>query len=195
MIETTKGEPMKRPVRPVSDYQEHESYPSFEAENEGEGVSRREFLGKAAAAAAVAAGAVILPTAARATRGEKDTRQKVLLNLGRQQIGKSSMSAQRVVVFTGDKKLARWLKRYSNRSSITGALSPILRKATEDVLVDGKKLYRLERKLGAALIRHYRKKSGKTTRQPDLMLVVGRYYRPRMLGRMPRPHYRPRRKP
>jgi len=210
---------MKRPVQPVSEYQDHERYPSFvvggvdesegvgegagvgggegrgEGRGEGGGVSRRAFLGKAGAAAAVAAGAVILPTAARATWGDKDKRQKVSLYLGRVQVGKSSMSAQRVIVFTGDKNLARWLKSYSNRRSITQALSPILRKAKDDVLVDGKKLYGLERKIGAALVRHYRKKTGKTARQPDLMMIVGRYWRPRMLGRMPRPYYRRRIRP
>jgi hypothetical protein len=185
---------MKRPVQPVSDYQEHD-YPTF-----ADGcVNRRGFLGTAAAGALAAgvatAGAVILPTEARAARTDKDPREKVSLYLGRQRLGGSHMSAQRIVLFTADKKLARWMKRYSNRSSITQALSPILRKAKADVLVDGKKLYRLERKLGATLVRHYRKKTGKSTKQPDLMLVVGRYRRPRLRGKIRRPHFRPRIKP
>jgi len=170
---------MKRPVQPVSEYQEHEKYPSIEEE----GVSRRGFLGKVAAASAVAAGAVILPTEARAGRVDEDKREKVTLYLGRyQRIGKSHMSAQSIVLFTGDKKLALWLKRRSNRSGLTQAMSPALRKAKDGVLTDGKKLYRLERKLGVELVRHYRKETGKSARQPDLMLVVRRYYRPRMLG-------------
>jgi hypothetical protein len=183
---------MKRPLQPVSEYRNHEEYPAME----DAGVSRRGFLGKVAAASAVVAGAVVLPTEARAGRGAPDNRQKVSLHVGRyQRVGKSHMSVKRIVLFTGDKKLAKWLKRHSNRSGITQAMSPVLRKAKDGVLLDGKKLYRLERQLGAELIRHYRKKTGKTARQPDLMLVVGRYSRPRMMGSPVRPHFKPRIRP
>ncbi len=178
---------MKRPIRPVGDYQEHDGYPSFESED----LNRRDFMKKAAATGAVATGVILLPTEARADRRDKDSRQKVSIYIGRIRLGKGTMSAQRIIVWTADKKLAGWLRKYSNRRGVTNTLTPILRKAKEDVLVDGKKLYRLERKLGAALTRYYKKKTGKTTKQPDLMMVVGRYWRPRMRGRIRRPIYRP----
>lgn len=188
---------MKRPVQPVHEYLEHERYPAVDVEDEddvalgGEGVSRRDFLGQAVVASAATAGVMTLGSEALAAPRDKDTRQKVSLYLGRLRVGNSQMSVQRIVVFTGDKKLAHWMRRYQNRSGITRAVSPVLRKTKADVLLDGKKLYRLERKIGAAVARYYRKKTGKATGQPDLMLVVGRYWRPRMMGRMVRPHFRP----
>lgn len=187
---------MKRPVQPVYEYHQHERYPAVEVEDavepEPEILSRRDFLGKAVVAGAATAGVMTLGSEALATGKDKDKdpRKKVSIYLGRQQVGKSQMSVQRIILFTGDKKLARWVGHYRNRSGITQAVSPLLRKSKAEVLMDGKKLYRLERKVGAAVVRHYRKKTGKAAQQPDLMLVVGRYYRPRMRGRIRRPIFR-----
>lgn len=200
----------QRSVQPVRRYLEHERYPAVECDDTGaldelkeleelENVSRREFLGRAAASATVLGAAGVGLTArspeGRAAGKGGDNRYKVSLSLGRQRLGNSTMSVRQVILWTADKKLASWLRSYSNRRGVTGVFSPILRKTTEKVLVDGKKIYHLERKLGAALVRHYRKKTGRHASQPDLMIILGRHWRPRLRGAIVRPTFRPRPRP
>ena len=153
-------------------------------------LSRRGFLKAAAATSAV--GAVAVGTRAEAAPAFKDKREKITVYLSSyQRIGKSSMRAQRLVVFTKDKKLASWLRNYREQRQVRDALMKVVGKAKEEVLYDGKKLYALERKLGAVVAAQYKKRKKLRVAQPDVMLHVSYYYRRRLMGKMPSPRWRP----
>jgi len=173
---------MKRPVRPASEYEGHESYPS----SEEAWLSRRVFLRTAAATVAVsAAGATVLGSEAGAAPGPgaKDKRHRVAIRLDRYtQIGQSGLRADQLIVYTGDKGLARFLRKTSDQRRVNQALTKRLRKVKPKTLYDGRKLYRLERSLGAIVTNVYRKRTGRGARQPDVMLNITRYYRYRRTG-------------
>ena len=83
---------MKRRIRPLTEYREHERYPT----SDGGDLSRRDFLRRAAATSAVTAGTVAGVGAAGAAPAKKDNRQRITLYLGPyEQIGHSGMSARR----------------------------------------------------------------------------------------------------
>lgn len=167
---------MKRPLEPVSEYEGHESYPS----SEQVWLSRRVFLRTAATTVVVsAAGATALGGEAGAAPapGVKDTRQRVTIHLDRYtQIGKSGLRADKLIVFTGDKDLASFLRKHVDPRRLKQALMKRLRKVKPKTLYDGRKLYRLERSLGAIVTKQYRKRYGRGVRQPDVMLSITRYH-------------------
>lgn len=179
---------MKRPLQPVSEYEGHESYPSHEQA----GLSRRGFLRTAATATAFAAvGATTLGGEAGAApasasgpgSGSKDKRQRVTIQLDRYtQIGRSGLRAQKLDIFTDNKDLARFLRKHSEQRRVRTALMKRLRKVKPKTLYDGRKIYRLERSLGAIVAEQYRKRRGKRARQPDVMLTITRYYGYMKLG-------------
>ncbi len=189
---------MKRPPKPLDRYDGHADYPS----TPNPLLSRRAFL---RGTTAVSAGAMLTGLSARAVavKPGADKRQRVTIYLSRgSQIGKSGLRANKLDVFTSDKKLARFLGKYNEKNRIQQALSKQLRKVKAETLYDGKKLYRLERTLGGIVAKQYKKRTGRTIGQPDVMLSITRYYRFRRLGGvMVRPHrprkpvIRPRRKP
>jgi len=178
---------MKRPIEPVGSYEGDQDYPS----TQDVWLSRRAFWGKAASTAAVvgavgtggAVGAVSLVGEAGATPGVKDKRKQITLYLSRYtQIDNSGLRAHRLVVFTGNKDLDRFLRKSSEQSRVKQALMKRLRKVKTETLFDGRKLYKLERSLGAVVVKEYRKRTGKSATQPDVMLSLTRYSGYRRLG-------------
>ncbi len=225
------GSPVKRPVVPVSEYFEHESYPPIDPDlapgpcpelvsgggaGAGAGapavLSRRGFWGRLALVSATGmgagAGATLLSVPAAAGSDPKDRRERVSIDLRGFFIGKqTSLVGRSLLVLTGDRGLARWLRRRSNLGPLLVAIRRVLRAAKEDTLTDGKKLLHLERKLGAEIRRGYRVKTGRTARALDVMLevrspmvsrtvtrIAGGVGLPRLHRRRPAPS-RPRRRP
>jgi hypothetical protein len=175
---------MKRPLQPVDSYAGDEDYPS----SQDVWLSRRAFLGRSASTVAVAAagaavGAVGLGGVADAAPGAKDKRKQITIHLSRYtQIAKSGMRAEKLVIFTGNKDLDRFLRKSAEQSRVKRALMKRLQKVKPETLLDGRKLYRLERSLGGIVVGQYRKRTGKSARQPDVMLSLTRFYGYRRLG-------------
>lgn len=185
---------MKRPLAPVTDYVGHASYPSTEAA----GLSRRSFLKTTACTAAVTvAGGALLAGEVDASPGSKDKRNRVTIQLNRYtQIGTSGLRAKSLVVFTGNKALARFLGKHSEQRRVKQALMKRLAKIKAKTLFDGRKLYRLERSLGAIVAGQYRKRTGRAAPQPDVMLNITNYHGfVKMGGVVVRPRFRLRPKP
>jgi len=139
------------------------------------------------------AGAVALTGEAGATpaSGSKEKRQRVTIHLNRYtQIGQSGLRAQKLEVFTGDKGLARFLRKSAELRRVKQALDKRLAKVKLATLFDGRKLYQLERSLGAIVAGQYQKRTGRGAGSPDVMLSVTRHYgRMRLGGAMIRPHF------
>lgn len=165
---------MKRPLTPVTEYEGHASYPSCEEA----GLSRRSFLKTTACTAAVTvAGGALWAGEADATPGPKDKRQRITIYLNRyNQIGTSGLRAKELIVFTGNKGLARFLQKSSEQRRVRQQLMKRLGKILPKALYDGRKLYRLERSLGAIVAGQYRKRTGRAAPQPDVMLNVTQYH-------------------
>lgn len=178
---------MKRRIDPVREYTDDAGYPSVNKE----GLSRRDFFRRAVATTAAAAGAVAVSREGVAAPGrkDKDKRERVSVYLDRyRRIGATQLSPQKVDIFTTDKALTKFL-RGSGRNQSRDKMMKVLRKIKEDSLYNGKKLVELERKLSQAVAQEYRKRTGKLTRPPDLMLYVSPYYYRHMGGVVARPHY------
>lgn len=167
----------KRP-EPQTDYRGHEGYPSANAE----GLDRRAFLRRALASSATVAGALTLSRSVSAAPAKR-LRVSVDLTHHRHLIGGTRMRAQRLIVFTKDKKLARFLRVRNNTRVVSKEIQARVKKTTAKTLTDGRKLYRLERDLARAVARVYRLKTKRVISPPDVMLQITRWRRRyRMLG-------------
>ena len=189
-------------LQPVQEAPDDPAYPTV-AE-----ASRRGFLQWAAAGAvAGVAGAAGEPEVAARARGRrahpghakppkpaKPKEEKITVSLPwGLRVGGGSLRAERLVIWTKDKRLARFLKRSQERSGIQTAVGKPVRKAPADTVFDGRKIYKLEQQVTRALARHYRKRTGRRAGHMDLMIHMGRRYPIRTGGVMVRPSrpYRP----
>lgn len=182
--------------RPVREGLEPPGYPSVADE------SRRCFLRWAAAGAAtgVVSATGESKAAARARRSSpgkpaKPVEKKITVSLPYNfRVGGGTLRAERLVIWTRDKRLARFLVNSAERSGIQQAVGKPLRKAPADTLFDGRKIYKLEQKVARAVARRYRKRTGRRAWHLDLMIHMGRRYPIRTGGVMVRPSrpFRPR---
>lgn len=183
--------------RPVREVPEDPGYPSVVE------ASRRGFLRwTAAGAAAGLAGAAGASDAEARARGRRrhakpakpahPKEQKITITLPwGLRVGSGSLRAERVVIWTRDKRLARFLKNSRERSGIQKAVGKPVRKASADTVFDGRKIYRMEQQVARAVTRRYRKRTGHQAGHLDLMLHLGRRYPIRTGGvmvRTSRPH-------
>jgi hypothetical protein len=180
-----------RPQDPCREYRGDAGYPTLA---DREGVDRRAFLRGALSGAATVAVAWVLggdtAAAAPATGYQPPAREKVTIGLGYSlYVSGTSVRFFKVDVLSSDKAFARFLEAENRDGRLQPLLDQDLKGVPAETITDGRKILRLEQKVGAPWARHYTQKSRKPTSRPDVMLHVTEGYRGRTMGVMVRPSF------
>lgn len=162
-------------------------YPSLvelalpQATPEGGPASRRTFLRGAAVAGAALTGA-LLPSAlwrqssggsAQAAPAKPGTKRVTLRFQRRYVFRHGNYELQSAVAQTGDTQLAGFLADPKAALGLEAALRRVLDAHSCVDLLQGKRLARLQERLGTALVEHYRKTTRRMAAAPTVVLFVG----------------------
>ena len=177
-------------VQPVKHYREHERYPSTLHRNHGSPpstisppapeaappTSRRAFLGQAlqgvvASLGTLAGGHVLLRSSEAQAKTEKPKKYRLSLRIHPVYAFRPcGYLVGHVIARTTDKRFASFATDKKNKKAISAALVAVLKKHSCRDLKDGKRLARLERRLGKALAALYKKKKKRRTPRPEVTL-------------------------
>ncbi len=172
-------------IKPLSGYEEHDGYPAVTRE----GSNRRGFLKAALAGTAAVGGSLLLGSEAASRKKSPFLRVTFILR-GHYQYYPCRYRAQSLLVQTKDKRFAAFVQTPKQRGTIERALAPILKAAKCTDVQNPKKLARLHKKLGRALVKIYRKQTRRTASRPIVTLSLRRIRMPVPGGL--RPPIRPR---
>jgi hypothetical protein len=160
-----------RKIKPVKDYDEH-SYPTV-IDAELAHVSRRGFL-RAALGTSAAAGVMLVAGGGTGLAGGRRPKTyKTYLNVGhRYTFRYGNYELQRLAVQTQSEQLIRFLENKKEAAGITKAVRKVLDAHNCADLRDGKKLSRLQRRVGKAIRAHYRKRTRRWVVAPTVVIFV-----------------------
>lgn len=158
-------------IKPVQDYDEH-SYPSV-IDSELAHVSRRGFL-RAALSTSAAAGAVLVAGGGTSLAGGRRPKTyKTSVKVGsRYTFRYGNYELQRIAVQTRSEHLLRFLENKKETAGVTKAVRKVLDAHTCADLRDGKKLARLQKRVGKAIVARYRKRTKRAVAAPTVVLFV-----------------------
>jgi len=158
-------------VKPVQDYDEH-GYPSV-IDSELAHVSRRGFLRAALSTSAAAGVMVVAGGGLSLAGGRRPKTYKTSVNAGHRYTFKhGNYEVQRIAVQTRSERLLRFLENKREAAGVTKAVRKVLDAHTCADLRNGKRLARLQRRVGKAIGAHYRKRTKRYVAAPTVVIFV-----------------------
>ncbi len=158
-------------VKPVETYDE-QSYPSV-ADSELDHVSRRGFLRVALGTSAAAGAMLVAGGGTGLAGGRRPKTYKTTINLTRRhRFPYSNYQLDRLAVQSKSERIIRFLRNKKEAAGIDAAVRTVLKAHTCDDLLDGKKLARLQRRVGKAIAARYRKRTKRRIATPTVVLLV-----------------------
>jgi len=155
-----------KPIRPMFRYDAEAGYPSVA----DCALSRRSFL----AGAAAALGTALLPDPEAIARSRSRWLRTDIPVNHRLKGCSWRRYVEKLIVQTRSKRLHRFLRQDAQRKAARQAVMAVLQQHSCADTEDRKKLERLERELGRALVRVYRTRTRRTVARPLVTLVMGR---------------------
>ena len=175
---------MKR-IEPVTSYSDDLGYPAVDAHDS----TRRDFLGWAVAGAAAVGGALLLPSVGEA---RPSTRQRVTFRIHFPKTYRPcGLMVTQIIIQTWDSRFADYLRNPKKHPAVEAALATVLGKQKCADLQDQRRLAKLRKKLAGALVKNYRKATGRRAALPIVSLVVQKHRRRPPLPGGRRPPIRP----
>lgn len=167
-----------RKVQPVKYYKGHQNYPSSPHTHipTQPPTSRRAFLGEALDKLAGGVGALagvgaLLSSREGGAKTEKPKKYSLYLRLQKAYVFRPcGYLVGHITARTTDKHFVTFATAKSNKKGISDTVIAVLKKHSCRDLTDGKRLARLERRLGKALAAHYKKKTRRRTPRPEVTL-------------------------
>ena len=190
-------------IKPVNKYDE-QGYPSV-IDTELAHTSRRNFLRTALSTSAAAGVMLVAGRGTGLAGGRRPKTYKATFNVGRRYTFRhGNYELQRLAVQSKSEAFIRFLGKSKEGAGIKKAVRKILDAHNCADLKNGKKLARLQRRVGKALKSHYRKRTKRWVAAPTVVLFVSvprfRYCRGKCAPatpycRVPNKRPRPRRRP
>jgi len=157
-------------IQPCKSYEDHESYPSVVDTR----LSRRTFLRSALTTTAAAAGVMLAPRTGLSGGRPKPKLHKIHIRFrSTYRFKYGNYQLQRIVAQSRDEDLVRFLGNGKQSAGIEKALRGLLQQHSCVDLRHGKKLARLQRRIGKALAKHYRARTRRRAKAPTVVLFVG----------------------
>ncbi|MFH2009043.1 MAG: hypothetical protein ABI333_20805 [bacterium] len=157
-------------IQPLESYEAHEAYPSAVDTR----LSRRTFLRSALTTTAAAAGVVLAPrTGATGTRPKPKLHKIHIRFRSTYRFRHGNYELQQLVAQSRDERLVQFLGSGKEAAGIETALRGLLEQHSCVDLRHGKKLARLQRRIGKALAEHYRARTRRWAKAPTVVLFVG----------------------
>jgi hypothetical protein len=158
-------------VRPVQDYDE-QSYPSV-IDSELDHVSRRGFLRVALTSSAAAGVMLAAGGATSLAGGRRPKTYKTRIHIGRRyRFRYGNYELSRIAVQSKSERFIQFLQNKKETPGVIKAVRKVLDAHTCADLTDGKKLARLQRRVGKAVVARYRLRTRRRIAAPTVVLFV-----------------------